>query len=197
MAPVPPGTTATSQSGRARSSRSAGSTGLEAERVVDLTGLYLAPGFIDMMGQTGAPFLKNPRAADSICTDMGPLGTSDALVHPRGQAPFPAFLARYVRELEVVPLERMIARMTAVAANDLKLHDRGRIAPGPAADLVVFDADRVRDRSTFSEPNLPSDGIIHVLVNGQFVIEQGKITPALPGRVLRRQGSIGPPPRSQ
>ncbi len=133
----------------------------------------------------------------SFCTDMGPLGTSDALVHPRGSGAFPRILARYVRELEIVPLERMIARMTAVAANDLKLHDRGRIAPGLAADLVAFDADRVRDRSTFSEPNLPSEGIIHVLVNGQFVIEQGKITPALPGKVLRRQGSVGPPPRSQ
>ena len=61
--------------------------------------------------------------------------------------------ARYVRELEIVPLERVIARMTSVAANDLKLYDRGRIAPGAAADLVVFDADRVRDRSTFAEPN--------------------------------------------
>ena len=66
----------------------------------------------------------------SFCTDMGPLLASDALVHPRGSGAFPRILARYVRELEIVPLERVIARMTAVAANDLKLYDRGRIAPG-------------------------------------------------------------------
>jgi N-acyl-D-amino-acid deacylase len=125
----------------------------------------------------------------SFCTDMGPLGSSDALVHPRGSGAFPRILARYVRELEIVTLERVIARMTAVAANDLKLYDRGRITPGSAADLVVFDAARVRDHSTFAEPNLPAEGIIHVLVNGQFVIEAGKSTTALPGRVLRRQGS--------
>ena len=119
---------------------------------------------------------------------MGPLGSNDALVHPRGSGAFPRILARYVRDLEIVSLERVIAQMTSVAANDLKLYDRGRIAPGSAADPVVFDATRVRDRSTFAEPNLPSEGIIHVLVNGRFVIEQGKTTAALPGRVLRRQG---------
>ena len=125
----------------------------------------------------------------SFCTDMGPLGSTNALVHPRGSAAFPRILGRYVRELEIVPLERAIAQMTSVAANELKLYNRGRIAPGLAADLVVFDANRVRDRSTFVEPNLPSEGIAHVLVNGQFVIERGKTTAALPGRVLRRQGS--------
>jgi N-acyl-D-aspartate/D-glutamate deacylase len=125
----------------------------------------------------------------SFCTDMGPLGSSDALVHPRGSGAFPRILSRYVRELEIVPLERAIARMTSVAANDLKLYDRGRIAPEAAADLVVFDAERVADRSTFAEPNLPSSGIVHVLVNGEFVIEQGRPTRALPGRVLRRAGT--------
>ncbi len=125
----------------------------------------------------------------SFCTDMGPLLASDALVHPRGSGAFPRILARYVRELEIVPLERVIARMTSVAANDLKLYDRGRIAPGCAADLVVFDALRVRDRSTFAEPSLAADGIIHVVVSGQFVIEQGKTTGRLPGKVLRRPGS--------
>jgi N-acyl-D-aspartate/D-glutamate deacylase len=125
----------------------------------------------------------------SFCTDMGPLGSSDALIHPRGAGAFPRILARYVRELGVLTLEQAIARMTSVAANDLKLYDRGRIAPGSAADLVVFDLTRVRDRSTFAEPTLTAEGIIHVLVNGRFVIDNGKTTPARPGRVLRRPGS--------
>ena len=75
----------------------------------------------------------------SFCTDMGPLGSEDALIHPRGAGAFPRILARYVRDLGVISLETAIARMTSVAANDLKLYDRGRITPGTAADLVVFD----------------------------------------------------------
>jgi N-acyl-D-aspartate/D-glutamate deacylase len=128
----------------------------------------------------------------SFCTDMGPLGATDALVHPRGAGAFPRVLARYVRELGVITLEHAIARMTAVAANDLKLYDRGRIAVGAEADLVVFDPNRVRDRSTFAEPTLVAEGIRHVLVNGRFVIENGKTTPARPGRLLRRPGTLGP-----
>jgi N-acyl-D-amino-acid deacylase len=128
----------------------------------------------------------------SVCTDMGPLGGSDALVHPRGSGAFPRVIARYVRELGVLSLEQAIHRMTAVAANDLMLYDRGRIAPGAAADLVVFDFDRVRDRSTFAEPTLPPEGIRHVIVNGQVVVDDGKPTPARPGRVLRRPGTRQP-----
>jgi len=129
----------------------------------------------------------------SFCTDMGPLGATDALVHPRGAGAFPRILARHVRELGVITLEQAVARMTSVAANDLKLYDRGRIAVGAAADLVVFDPNRVRDRSTFAEPTLLAEGIRHVLVNGQFVIENGKTTPGRPGRVLRRPGSSARP----
>ena len=128
----------------------------------------------------------------SFCTDMGPILSNDVLIHPRGSGAFPSrVLGRYVREFGIVSLERAIARMTSVAANDLKLYDRGRITPGAAADLVVFAADRVGDRSTFAQPTLPSAGIVHVLVNGRFVIEQGKTTTALPGKVLRRPGSAG------
>jgi len=127
----------------------------------------------------------------SFCTDMGPLGSKDVLVHPRGAGAFPRILARYVRELGVLSLEGAIARMTSVAANDLKLYDRGRLTPGTAADLVVFDLAGVRDRSTFAEPALTAEGIIHVMVNGRFVIENGKTTPERPGRVLRRPGAIG------
>ncbi len=127
----------------------------------------------------------------SFCTDMGPLEGNDALIHPRGAGAFPRVLARYVRELNVISLEQGIARMTSVAANDLRLYDRGRIAPGAAADLVVFDASQVRDRSTFAEPTLTSQGIVHVIVNGRFVIENGKTTSDRPGRVLRRPGPSG------
>lgn len=128
----------------------------------------------------------------SLCTDMGPLGGADALTHPRGAGAFPRVLARYVRELGILSLEQAIHRMTAVAANDLLLYDRGRIAPGAAADLVVFDSDRVRDRATFADPTQAPEGILHVIVNGQIVIEQGRPTAARPGRALRRTGHAAP-----
>lgn len=124
----------------------------------------------------------------SFCTDMGPAGTASALVHPRGAGAFPRVLGRFVRELGVLSVEQAVHRMTALAANELTLFDRGRIAPGAAADLVAFDLDRVADRSTFAEPGLVAEGLAHVLVNGQPVIESGKVTEAGPGRVLRRGG---------
>jgi N-acyl-D-amino-acid deacylase len=124
----------------------------------------------------------------SFCTDMGPAGGPDALGHPRGFGAFPRVIDRYVRDLGVLSLEQAIHRMTAVAANDLTLYDRGRIAPGAAADLVVLDVDRTRDRSTFARPNQPAEGIVHVLVNGRPVIESARPTAERPGRVLRRGG---------
>jgi N-acyl-D-aspartate/D-glutamate deacylase len=130
----------------------------------------------------------------AFCTDMGPAGGPDALVHPRGYGAFPRVLARYVRDLGVLSLEGAVHRMTAVAANELQLYDRGRITPGAAADLVVFDFDRVRDRSTFADPAAPPEGVRHVLVNGQAAIDEGKPTSARPGRVLRRPGTRTPAP---
>lgn len=121
-------------------------------------------------------------------TDVGPAGGSQVAAHPRAYGAFPRVLARYVRELGVLSLEQAVSQMTAVAANELMIHDRGRIAPGLAADLVVFDAERVQDRATFAHPDLPAEGIRLVIVNGQIVLEDGKNTGARPGRVLRGPG---------
>jgi N-acyl-D-aspartate/D-glutamate deacylase len=124
----------------------------------------------------------------SFDTDVGPAGGSAIATHPRAFGAFPRVLARYVRELGVLSLEQAVARMTAVAANELGLHDRGRLAPGLAADVVVFDFDRIRDRATLAEPSLPSEGLRHVLVNGRLVLDDGEPTDELPGRVLRGPG---------
>jgi N-acyl-D-amino-acid deacylase len=78
--------------------------------------------------------------------------------------------------------------MTSVAAADLGLYDRGRLAPGLAADLVVFDPERIRDQAMPAEPTRRSDGIRFVVVNGQLVVDDGKPTTALPGRVLKGAG---------
>ena len=124
----------------------------------------------------------------SFDTDAGPMMPEEKEGHPRGYGSFPRLLSRYVRELGVLSLEGMVHRMSAVAANEIRAYDRGRLAPGLAADIVVFDAATIRDRSTFAEPTLPSEGMRYVLVNGGVVFEDGKYTGARPGRVIRGPG---------
>lgn len=124
----------------------------------------------------------------SFDTDAGPMPPGQRRGHPRGYGSFPRLLARYVRELGVLSLEGMIHRMTAVAANEILAFDRGRLAPGLAADVVVFDPATVRDRSTFAEPTLLSEGIRYVVVNGSVVLDEGRYTGSRPGRVLRGPG---------
>jgi len=123
----------------------------------------------------------------SFDTDAGPAAFGWA-VHPRGYGAFPRVLARYVRDLGALSLEGAIHRMSAVAANEVMAYDRGRLAPGLAADIVVVDPRTVRDRATFAEPSLPSEGIDFVLVNGVVVLEGGKYTGAKPGKVLKGPG---------
>lgn len=105
--------------------------------------------------------------------------------HPRGWGTFPRYLGRYVRELGLLTLEDCVAKMTGRTARRLGLADRGRIAPGLAADLVLFDPDEIADRATFDEPRRAPAGIPYVVVNGEFVIDEGRRTEALPGRAVR------------
>lgn len=124
----------------------------------------------------------------SFDTDVGPDGGSRIATHPRAYGAFPRVLAKYVRELGVLSLEQAVQRMAAVAANELMIHDRGRLAPGLAADIVLFDFDRIQDRATLANPDIPSEGIRYVLVNGQIVWQDDAYTGARPGRVLRGPG---------
>lgn len=120
-----------------------------------------------------------------ICSDGGAVGFGDGAPHPRNYGTFPRVLGRYVRELRVLPLEEAIRKMTSLPAARLRLVDRGRIAQGAVADLVVFDAASVTDRSTFEQPHQYPHGVPHVIVNGQFVIRDGEHTGARPGRAAR------------
>jgi N-acyl-D-amino-acid deacylase len=105
--------------------------------------------------------------------------------HPRGYNAFPRVLARYVREQPVVPLEEAIAKMTGRPAARLGFTDRGLLAAGRKADLIVFDPVAIADRGTPQEPALSPVGIDAVVVNGTMVLAQGKPTGARPGRALR------------
>jgi N-acyl-D-aspartate/D-glutamate deacylase len=123
----------------------------------------------------------------SFDTDAGPAARGFA-VHPRGYGAFPRLFARYVRDLGALSLEGAVHRAAAVAANEVMAYDRGKLAPGLAADIVVFDPLTIRDRATFAEPATASEGVAQVLVNGQVVFENGKYTGAKPGKVLRGPG---------
>jgi dihydroorotase/N-acyl-D-amino-acid deacylase len=108
--------------------------------------------------------------------------------HPRAYGTFPRILRKYVREEKLLTLPDAIRKMSALPAQRMRLTDRGVLKQGMWADVVVFDPDTIRDLATFESPNQLSQGMEYVLVNGVPVIEQGKMTGKLPGKVLRGPG---------
>ncbi|MER6718961.1 N-acyl-D-amino-acid deacylase family protein [Streptomyces halstedii] len=120
-------------------------------------------------------------------------GGSDGILqgdkpHPRAYGTFPHYLGRYVRELGVLSLEECVAHLTSRPAARLRLPDRGLVREGYRADLVLFDPDTVAAGSTFDEPRALPVGIPHVLIDGRFVIEDGRRTSVLAGRAVRGSG---------
>ena len=126
----------------------------------------------------------------SVCNDSQ--GTSpDGLLgkehpHPRAYGAFPHILAKYVRAEKKLTLEDAIRKFTSLPAGRMRFADRGVLKAGMWADIVVFDPDTIRDVATYAEPNQLSEGMRFVLVNGVPVIEEGKMTNALPGMVVKR-----------
>ena len=110
--------------------------------------------------------------------------------HPRAYGTFPRILAKYVREEKVLTLEDAIRKFSALPAQRMRLTDRGVLKAGMWADVVIFDPATVKDRATFDNPNQLSQGMDYVLVNGVPVLDQGKMTGALPGKVLRGAGYV-------
>jgi N-acyl-D-amino-acid deacylase len=110
-----------------------------------------------------------------------------ALPHPRGYGCFARLLGVAVRELGAASLETVIHKMTGLAADRLRLADRGRIRPGLAADLVVFDPQTIGDRATWEMPRETAVGVDSVAVNGQLVVDEGRVTGLAPGRRLARR----------
>ena len=124
----------------------------------------------------------------SFCTDVGPAGGSLIASHPRAYGSFPRVLSRYVRDLGAISLERAVSQASAAAANHILARDRGRIAEGLAADIIVFDYARLTDKATFAKPRAASEGMRHVIVNGILVLNDGQYNGQRPGRVLRGPG---------
>jgi N-acyl-D-amino-acid deacylase len=111
---------------------------------------------------------------------------SDSLkAHPRYYGTFPRVLGKYVRQDRVITLVEGVRKMTSMPAQKLGLRDRGLLAEGKCADIVVFDPNKIEDRGTFLQPQQSPVGISHVLVNGQVAVRNGKYTGTLSGQLLR------------
>jgi len=128
----------------------------------------------------------------SFCTDAGARATDGPLSqersHPRAWGTTARILGHYVREERLLPLEEAIRKMTSLPASRMKLRDRGIVKAGMLADLVAFDPGMIRERSTYADPAHYCEGIPYVAVNGQLVVDQGRITDARPGSILRGPG---------
>ncbi len=131
-------------------------------------------------------FMKQPFTM--IASDSGVRQFGSGVPHPRGYGNNARVLGRYVRELKVIPLEDAIRKMTSLPAQTFNLRDRGQIREGFAADLVIFDENKVGDKATFEAPHQYAEGFSSVIVNGKVVFDGEKLTGTMPGVALRGLG---------
>jgi N-acyl-D-amino-acid deacylase len=129
-------------------------------------------------------FMRHPNTM--FASDSGVRRFNEGVPHPRGYGNSARFLARYVRELNVLKLEDAVRRMTSLPATTFALKNRGLIREGCWADLVVFDPAKVQDNATFEAPHQYATGFAHVFVNGVEAVKNDQHTGAKPGRALRR-----------
>ena len=142
------------------------------------------------------PERGRPETGDETAVGGGRLrlrrgGRPDAPVRrpPRAYGTFPRILGHYVRDEHLFPLEEAVRKMTSLAASRAKFADRGMLRAGMRADVVVFNPATIRDVSTYEDPHHFAEGISNVIVNGVPVLQDGKMTGRLGGRVLRRGSS--------
>jgi N-acyl-D-aspartate/D-glutamate deacylase len=133
-------------------------------------------------------FLSHPMGMiGSDGNAVSPTGSqSHKQIHPRFYATYPRILGRYVRDQSLISLEVAVRKMTGMPAERLGMTDRGLVEEGLVADLVIFNPETIIDHSTFEKPHQLSEGVRHLLINGEAVISEGAHTAARPGRVLRR-----------
>ncbi|MFD4695381.1 amidohydrolase family protein [Streptomyces sp. NPDC058463] len=147
----------------------------------------------DRLGTTILQHVGHEENVQQIMRHRVHTGGSDGILqgdkpHPRAYGTFPQYLGRYVRELGILTLEECVAHLTSRPAARLRLPDRGLVREGYRADLVLFDPATVAAGSTFEEPRTLPVGIPHVLIDGRFVIEDGRRTTTLAGRAVRGTG---------
>ena len=173
-------------------------SGKTLAQIAELRGTTHAKTLMDLLASPGGPnagiVARGMADADverlsqwpfaNICSD----GTSSGL-HPRGFGSFPKVLGPYVRDKKLFALEEAVRKMTSLSADNVGLADRGRIAAGQFADLVLFDPDTVADRADFGKAQAQAVGIHTVWVNGRIVFKDAKTTGVFAGRALRRAGT--------
>jgi N-acyl-D-amino-acid deacylase len=145
----------------------------------------------DGLGSTILQHVGHEENVRAIMRHRVHTGGSDGILrgdkpHPRAYGTFPQYLGRYVRELGVLGLEECVAHLTSRPAARLRLPDRGLVREGYRADLVLFDPATVAAGSTFENPRTLPTGIPYVLIDGRFVVEDGRRTDVLAGRAVRR-----------
>ncbi len=178
--------------------------GMSLKEIADSRGRDVYASFLDILLESGAnigiisfgmskedvkmvmrhPMVMVGSDGESLA-DYGPL--SKGKPHPRNYGTFPRVLGKYSREEKVIPLEEAVRKMTSLPAGKLGLKSRGVIKEGNIADLVIFNAKTIRDRSTFKNPHQYPAGIDYVLVYGEVVIDQGRHTGKLNGKALQRE----------
>ena len=123
----------------------------------------------------------------SFCSDSASLAPEEPFTnsqpHPRAYGSFARLLGKYVRDEGIIPLEEAVHRLSSLPATNLRLVDRGRLAPDYFADIVVFDPETVIDRATYRDPYQESAGIEHIVVNGVHLVRGGALAEDLhPGQ---------------
>jgi N-acyl-D-amino-acid deacylase len=135
--------------------------------------------------QLQLPWVSLGSDASSMAAEGVFLKTS---THPRAYGNFARLLGKYVRDEHVIPMEEAIRKLTSLPADTLRIKDRGRLAAGQFADVVVFDPKTIADRATYEKPHQYAVGMRDVWVNGARVLRDGEHTSATPGRVVRGPG---------
>jgi N-acyl-D-amino-acid deacylase len=163
----------------------------ELETVMDLelqgNGQGIQMVYFSMSDDDVERIMRAPFTA--VASDAGVIKFGTGMPHPRGYGSNSRSLAVYVREKKVLTLEDAIRRMTSLPAQTFRLHNRGWLREGYAADVVVFDPEKVADMATFEKPHQYAVGFVAVLVNGEPVVLEGQHTGARPGKVLLGPGT--------
>jgi N-acyl-D-amino-acid deacylase len=161
----------------------------EAETIVDImmhggaSAVFHGMSEADVKRIMQYPF--NMFASDASIREFGA-----GMPHPRGYGTNARVLAEYVRDQKVISLEEAIRRMTSLPAQKFQLHDRGLLAEGYAADIVVFDENKVQDVSTYDRPHAYSQGFKYVIVNGILTVENEKHLGTRAGHALYGPGVL-------
>lgn len=159
-------------------------TGIDLILELEMRGGFI--GIFEAMDEKDITrFIQHPNTMFDSDADLTVFGTGHP--HPRCYGAFPEVLGKYVREKQILSLETAIQKMTSMPADKIRQPDRGRIQEEAFADLVIFDFNTIRDNSTYTDPHHYPSGIEYVIVNGEIVFKEGKMTGKKPGQWLRGQ----------